>query len=193
MSSSKSSQYISATKSSLTPNYQDNSLPSQNNLSATDENSLSKFVESMEFPSQLPDAKYTHHDSHQEPCRSNCVNKGIFSSEYFINQVFLSSLEDSSQSYTESQLAYQADVLIDLQTGEIHCTDHHAYAAKLKLHDLYTPTYHEALAGNHSYEYKGAMKIEIRQLIKQYTCRPILQSLGPPTPDGKQTHVLKGT
>ena len=48
----------------------------------------------MEFPSQLLDAKDTHHDSHQEPHRSNCVNKGVFSSDRFINIVFLSSLED---------------------------------------------------------------------------------------------------
>ena len=65
----------------------------------------------MKFPSQLSDTKNTHHGSHQEPRRSNRVNKGVFSSDCFINQVFLSNLEDSSQSYTESQLADQADVL----------------------------------------------------------------------------------
>ena len=98
MPPSKSSQDISGAKFSLTPKSQDNALSSQDNLSATDDNSLSKFVDSLEFPSQLPDAKYTHHDNHQEPRRRNCLKKGVFSSDRFINQVFLSSLEDSSQS-----------------------------------------------------------------------------------------------
>ena len=107
--------------------------------------------------------------------------------------MFLSSSENSSQSYTESQLAYQPDVMTDIQTGEINCTDPRAYAAKLKLHHPDTPTYHESLAGNHSREYKEAMKIEIRQLIKQSSWIPILRSLVPLIPDRKKRPVLKGT
>ena len=135
MSSATSSQDTSSNKGlSLLPSKsQDNSLP-------TDDNSSPKFVDAVEFPSQLPDLKDIHDNTHQEPRRSIRVNKGVFSSDRFINQVFLSSLEDSSQSYTESQLAYQADVLIDLQTGENYCTDPRAYAAKLKLHDPDTHT-----------------------------------------------------
>ena len=161
MSSATSSQDTSSNKglSLLTSKSQDNSLP-------TDDNSSPKFVDAVEFPSQLPDLKDTHDNTHQEPRRSSRVNKGVFSSDRFINQVFLSSLEDSSQSYTESQLAYQADILTDLQTGEIYCTNPRVYAAKLKLHDPDTPTYHEALTENHSHTYEEAMKIEIRQLIK---------------------------
>ena len=75
--------------------------------------------------------------------------------------MFLSSSENSSQSYTESQLAYQPDVMTDIQTGEINCTDPRAYAAKLKLHSPDNPTYYEALTRNHSHEYEEATKIEI--------------------------------
>ena len=64
MSLSKSSHDILATKSSIIPKSQDDSLPSQDNLLVTDENPLSKIVHSMEFPYQLPDSKHTHHDSH---------------------------------------------------------------------------------------------------------------------------------
>ena len=49
---------MSVTKFPLTPKYQDDSLTSQDNFSAT----------CVEFPSQLPDEKYIHHYSHQEPC-----------------------------------------------------------------------------------------------------------------------------
>ena len=48
----------------------------------------------------------------------------------------------------------------------MHCTDSRTCATKLKLHDPDTPAYHEALTRNHSHDYKEAMKIEIRQLIK---------------------------
>ena len=75
------------------------------------------------------------------------MNKGVLSSDCFINQVFLSSLKYSSQSYTKPQLAYQADVLADLKTGGMRYTDPRAYAIKLKLHDPDTPKYHEALTG----------------------------------------------
>ena len=94
MSSSKPSQDISATKWSLTPKSQDDSLPSQDKLTATDDNSLSKFVNTAEFSSELPDATDIHHDSHQVPCRNNRLNKVLLSSCRLINEVFLSSLED---------------------------------------------------------------------------------------------------
>ena len=42
------------------------------------------------------------------------MNKGLFISERFINQAFLSSLQDSSQAYADSQLVYQDDLPIDL-------------------------------------------------------------------------------
>ena len=71
MSSSKFSQDISATKFSITPKSQDDSLPSQDNVSAIDDISLSKFVSSVKFPSRLLDTKDIQHDSHQEPRRSN--------------------------------------------------------------------------------------------------------------------------
>ena len=57
-------------------------------------------------------------------------------------------------------------MLIDLRTGEIHCSDPRAYAAKLRLHDPDTATHHKILTGNNCHEYGDDMKIEIRQLIK---------------------------
>jgi hypothetical protein len=152
-----------------------------------------KFVDAVEYPSQLPKSKESSQSSNEEPRRSSRVNKGVFNSERFIDQVFLSSLQDSSQSYTKSQLAYQADILTYLKTGEINCTDPRAYAEKSRLHDPDTPTYHEALTGVHAHKYEEAMKIEIRQLIKQSAWRPILRSKVPTTSDGKRRSVLRGT
>ena len=83
--------------------------------------------------------------------------------------------------------------MTDLQTGEINCTDPRAYAAKSRLHDPDTPTYHEALTGVHAHKYEEAMKIEIRQLIKQSVWRPILRSKVPTTSDGKRRSILIGT
>ena len=178
----------SSKKSVITQMSQDCSMPIDNVSDPSP-----KFVDAVEYPSQLPDSKESSQSSNEEPRRSSRVNKGVFNSERFIDQVFLSSLQDSSQSYTESQLAYQADILTDLKTGEINCTDPRAYAAKSRLHDPDTPTYHEALTGVHAHKYEEAMKIEIRQLIKQSAWRPILRSKVPTTSDGKRRSILRGT
>ena len=71
----------------------------------------------------------------------------------FLNQGFLLSLQDPSQPYTISQLIYQADMLKDLQTGEINFTDPRAYAAKSILHKPDTSTYYEALIEVHAHTY----------------------------------------
>ena len=72
----------------------------------------------------------------------------------------------------------------DLQTGEINFTDPRAYTTKSRLHDPDTLTYHEALTGAHAHKYEEAMKIEIRQLIKQSAWRPIFRSKILTTSDG---------
>ena len=52
--------------------------------------------DAVEYPSQLPDSKNSSQSNHEEPRRSRRINKGVFNSERFIDQVFLSSLQDSS-------------------------------------------------------------------------------------------------
>ena len=91
----------SSKKSVITQMSQDCSMPIDNVSDPSP-----KFVDAVEYPSQLPNSKESSQSSNEEPRRSSRVNKGVFNSERFIDQVFLSSLQDSSQSYTESQLAY---------------------------------------------------------------------------------------
>ena len=84
-------------------------------------------------------------------------------------QAMISSVIDPSRTPYESDLAYYADMTTDFSTGDVHCIDPRAYAAKHKVHDPDTPSYTEALTGTHSEEYIAAMKKEISQLIKQKT------------------------
>ena len=63
----------------------------------------------------------------------------------------------------------------------MNCTDLRAYAATSRLNYPDTPTYHEALTGVHVHKYEEAMKIEIRQIIKQSVWGPILRSKVPTT------------
>ena len=44
----------------------------------------------------------------------------------------------------------------------MNCTDPNTYAAKLGLHDIDIPTYHEVITGYYAHEYEEVTKIEIR-------------------------------
>ena len=108
-------------------------------------------------------------------------------------QAMISSVIDPSRTPYESDLAYYADMTTDFSTGDVHCIDPRAYAAKHKVHDPDMPSYTEALTGTHSEEYIAAMKKEISQLIKQKTWNPMFRKDVPPTQAGKRRPILKGT
>jgi hypothetical protein len=131
--------------------------------------------------------------SSNSPRRSSRSNKGQFESTRYINEVYLTSAADTTLSNAEAYLAYQAELQTDLTTGESHCSDPRAYAAKHKIHDPDMPSFHEALTGEHAVEYSEAMKKEIRQLIKQRTWEAVPCTKVPKTNDGKQRKILNGT
>lgn len=108
-------------------------------------------------------------------------------------QAMVSSVLDPTRTTYESDLAYYADMSTDFSTGDVHCTDPRAYAAKHKVHDPDMPSYTEALTGKHSEEYIAAMKKEIGQLIKQRTWTPMFRKDVPPTKAGDRRPILKGT
>ena len=127
------------------------------------------------------------------PRRSSRPGIGIKTETRFINQSFLSSVLDTTRSHHQANLAYSAELHTDLETGESHCQDPRAYAAKHKLHDPDMPSYNEALTGEHAHEYQAAMLIEIKQLIRQKTWDPLLRSTLPRGPNGERRPILKGT
>ena len=101
---------------------------------------------------------------------------------------FLSSIDPIRHSSQSADLAYTAELNTDMDTGEIHCTDPRAYAAKTKPHDPDQPSYHEAMSGPNAPEYVAAMKKEIRQLIKQNTWLAVPRTTVP-----RSNPVLAGT
>ena len=100
---------------------------------------------------------------------------------------------DVSRSHQDLQLAYLAELQTDFETGLIHCTDPRAYAAKMKLHDPDNPSFHEAMRGDDVANYVEAMRVEVRQLMKQKTWEYIPRKDVPLDNDGKPRPVLKGT
>ena len=108
--------------------------------------------------------------------------------------IFLASVLDSSRTYHESALAYLAELTTDFDTGEQHCSDPHAYAAKHKINDPDMPSFTDELSGAHSEEYMVATKKEVKQLIKQKTWTAIHQSqVTRSSQKGEIRPVLKGT
>jgi hypothetical protein len=119
-------------------------------------------------------------------------NKGI-PPPLFMNQAYLSSVLDPTRTNYESELAYMADASTDFVTGDIHCTDPRASAAKHKINDPDMPSYNEAVTGPHAEEYIKAMKKEIKQLVKQKTWTALYRKDVPRTSSGDYRPILKGT
>jgi hypothetical protein len=151
---------------------------------------------SQDTPSPTPTPTPSSTSSSPPPSslrRSSRSNKGQYNETRYINEVFLTSAQDTTINHQTSQLAYQAEVQTDLFTGESHVSDPRAYAAKHKISDPDMPTYHEALSGEHASEYAEEMKKEIRQLIKQRTWESIPRAQVPLTSSKQRRKILSGT
>ena len=116
-----------------------------------------------------------------------------FAGESWFAEALVSSVTDPTRTEYESDLAYLADISTDPRTGDVHCIEPRAYAAKHKVHDPDMPSYTVAVTGPHSEEYIAAMKKEINQLIKQKTWSPMFRKNVPPTSTGDRRPILKGT
>jgi hypothetical protein len=133
------------------------------------------------------------HETHTPSTRvSSRSNKGQHSTRY-IDEVFLSSVNKTSQSSQDSRLAYVADLSTDFDTGLLNCTDPRAYVAKTRNKDPDTPTYQAAMTGPHADEYRKAMELEIRQLLIQRTWNRISRDDVPTNSNGKKQRILPGT
>ena len=100
----------------------------------------------------------------------------------------LTTLDPESHNSQSAALAYSAELDTDFDTGEDHCCDPRAYAAKHKLADPDQPPFHEALTGEYAEKWAYGMKKEIKQLIKQNTWKSVPRSSVP-----KGHPILKGT
>ena len=111
----------------------------------------------------------------------------------FVDKVFLSSSSSSNDSHADKLLAYEADLHTNLTTGEMHCQDPRAYAAKTKKkYDADNPSYQDAMSGDNALDYQKAMITEIRQLIVQNTWKAVDRSSISKMPNGTRRPILKG-
>jgi len=128
-----------------------------------------------------------------EPRRSSRATKGKFDSTRYINEVYLSQVIKSDQSYQDQQLAYLAEIQTDYDSCIMNCQDPRAYTARTKKDfDPDTPNWHEAMHGPEAEHYIDAMKKEISQLMKIKTWKAIPRADVPKTSDGKPRTILKG-
>jgi hypothetical protein len=68
----------------------------------------------------------------------------------------------------DANVAYLAELHKDQDTGYVDIFDPRVYAANRRS-DPDTPTFHEAMKGEHAKEYVAAIKSEIKGLISQRT------------------------
>ena len=118
--------------------------------------------------------------------RSARSNKGVFLNPRFIDEAYLSMLDDTLDSDSHQvQLSYLSELLTCMDTGMVDICDPRVYSAKANRADADNPTYQQAMNGNDAGEYIKAMKLEIFTLVQQRTWKSV------PRPPDK--HVLKGT
>jgi hypothetical protein len=119
--------------------------------------------------------------------RSARTNKGTFQKTRYIDEAYLSMLDDTLHPEAHQvQLAYLSELLTCMDTGVVDICDPRVYAAKIARADADNPTYQQAMNGPDAGEYiKAIMKLEIHTLVQQRTWESI------PRPIDK--HVLKGT
>ena len=146
----------------------------------------------------LPSPKTAVPDSSPtEPRRSTRSSQGIppthYMHEFNQHKALLATALDTTRTNHESNLAYMADVSMDLESGCHNDNDPRVYAAKHKVNDPDMPSLTEALSGQFSNEYLEAMKNEIRQLVKQKTWTAMYRKDVPLTNEGHKRPILKGT
>ena len=106
---------------------------------------------------------------------------------------YCANINEGSLSHQQTILAYNATRETDFDSGDYLCSDPRAYAAKFKSHDPDSPSFNEALTGEHAHEFAKAMIKEIKTLISINTWKPIPRDKVPTTVDGKKRPILPGT
>ena len=120
------------------------------------------------------------------PRRSTRSTRGTFKSTRYIDESYLTSIENmETMDPYMSQLVYLAEVSTCGESGIENVIDPRVYAAKSKILDPDSPTFHQAMNGEFAEEYVKAMQLEIATLVQQNTWMAVSR-----TPD---LNVLKGT
>lgn len=118
--------------------------------------------------------------------RSERSNKGQYTSTRYFDEVFLTPLADVKDcDDTTKNLAYLAGLHTCYDTGLENISDPRVYAAKQRKDDPDSPTFHQAMNGEHAEDYIQAMKLEVNTLVQQRTWTSI--------PRTTSMNVLKGT
>ena len=103
-------------------------------------------------------------------CRSRRSTRGTRTSICFVDEVYCSSstcrIDPCS---TTSSLAYTTELHTDLDTGEVHCEDPRAHAAKFKIYNDDNPSFTMAMYSSDADKWKEAMVKEIQGLLKYNT------------------------
>ena len=100
--------------------------------------------------------------------RSTRANRGTWTNTRYQDELFHSSILDTSLSYQDDILAYNESIKTNVQTGFLNRNDNRAYVASKK-NDPDNPSWNEAMYGNEPEYYTAATKKEIAQLANQET------------------------
>ena len=118
--------------------------------------------------------------------RSQRSTKGSYQSTKYMNEAYVSSLDRLQQCDSQTiHLAYLAEISTCCDTGIENVVDPRAYAAKTQGSDPDSPTFHQAMNGEHAEEYIKAMQLEITTLVQQRTWTTV--------PRTAKLNVLKST
>ena len=118
--------------------------------------------------------------------RSTRSNKGTFQATKYINETYLTSIDRMVQgdSYT-NHLAYLAEISTCCDTGLENVVDPRVYLSKTPGSDPDTPTFHQAMNGEHAEQWVKAMPLEVQTLVQQRTWTTV--------PRISKLNVLKST
>ena len=167
--------------------------------SAPESSSSAPISSSLPITSQPPNLRRSPRLTPSSPRRSTRSTKGSYQTVKYTDEIqgnygSVGSIPGKGDLRShEALLAYQAELDTDLDTGEMHCVDPRAYAAKFKRPDADNPSYNMAMTGTHSNEYQQAMIKEVKQLIKQNTWSSLLRDKVPQDSSGKRRTILPGT
>jgi hypothetical protein len=118
--------------------------------------------------------------------RSSQANKGMFQKTCYINEAYLSIVDNSLHLHGhEWQLHLLSDLNTCMDTGICNISDPRVNVTKLHSNVSDTPTFHQAMTGSDASEYIKAMQLEIHTLVQQQTWEAV--------PRPKDKNVLKGT
>ena len=121
--------------------------------------------------------------------RINRTTKGLGQLVKYVDEVYLSSVDlPASPSSASSQLAYLVELETDLYSGDMTCNDPRAGAAKFKTYNDDNLSYNMTMSSDRAHQWKSAMIIEVKGILKQRTWEPIGRNKLP-----KEKPILPGT